>query len=179
MAKSKKKRHPVFPPYLCGICIFVIYTTTMKKVIFHLVCLASFTLSYSQNYRSAANSQYWKNRKPFEGYWQQDVHYNIKAKINEKTDVVSATEELTYYNNSPDTLTFVYFHLYQNAFQPGSYFDKLTRANNVTPKYGHYEAQKKNEEIVSMTSNGVTLKKEEDNTILKVYWQSRCSRMIP
>jgi aminopeptidase N len=140
----------------------------MKKLLFYCLLLISY-FSLAQEYRSKENSYYWKNRKPFDGYWQQDVHYKIKAKLDEKTDIISATEELTYYNNSPDTLRFVYFHLYQNAFQPGSYFDKMTRENGVKPKYGHYEAQKKNEDILHLTSNGVELKKEEDNTIVKVY----------
>ena len=35
-------------------------------------------------YRSNDNPQYWQNRKPYDGYWQQDVHYTIKADINEK-----------------------------------------------------------------------------------------------
>ena len=141
----------------------------MKKIIFLTILLSSCIHAYSQSFRSTSNPQYWKNRKPFEAYWQQDVDYKIKARIDEKTDIISASEELTYYNNSPDTLNFVFFHLYQNAFQPGSYFDKMTRENGVTPKYGKYEVQKKNTEILSLSSNGIKLKQEEDNTIVKVY----------
>ncbi|HEY4797860.1 MAG TPA: M1 family peptidase, partial [Bacteroidia bacterium] len=62
-----------------------------------------------------------------------------------------------------------YFHLYQNAFQPGSYYDKMTRENGVKPRYGKYEAQKKNEEIISLKSNGLELKREADNTVVKVF----------
>ena len=141
----------------------------MKKFCLFVLCLLSSVLLLAQSYRSASNPQYWKNRKPFEGYWQQDVDYKIKARVDEKTDIISATEDLTYYNNSPDTLAFVYFHLYQNAFQPGSYFDKMTRQNGVSPRYGKYEAQKKNTEILKMSSNGMDLKKVEDNTIVKVF----------
>src|SRR3989304_2240052 len=141
----------------------------MKKIALLAFCLLPFAFLLSQSYRSSNNPNYWKNKKPFEGYWQQDVDYKIKAKLDEKTNIISATEELTYYNNCPDTLTFVYFHLYQNAFQPGSYFYKMSRENGVTPKYGKYEAQKKNTEILSLISNGVELKKSEDNTIVKVY----------
>lgn len=141
----------------------------MKNILLLPLCLLTSYFLPAQEYRSSSNPQYWKNRKPFEGYWQQDVDYKIKAKLDEKTSIISATEEITYYNNSPDTLPFVYFHLYQNAFQPGSYFDKMTKANGVTPHYGKYEAQKKNEEILSLTSNGIELKKDEDNTILKAY----------
>ncbi|MBU6324590.1 MAG: hypothetical protein KJS92_03805, partial [Bacteroidetes bacterium] len=34
------------------------------------------------HYRSAANPHYWKNRIPVPGYWQQDVHYRIRAVLN-------------------------------------------------------------------------------------------------
>lgn len=33
------------------------------------------------DYRSQTNPLYWKNRKPFTDYWQQDVHYNITASL--------------------------------------------------------------------------------------------------
>ena len=141
----------------------------MKRIVLLLLASGLFLIAHSQSYRSSSNPQYWKNRKPNEAYWQQDVNYKIKARLNEKTDIISATEELTYYNNSPDTLSFVFFHLYQNAFQPGSYFDKMTKENGVTPKYGIYEAQKKNTEILELLPDGIALKKEEDNTIVKVY----------
>lgn len=139
----------------------------MKKAILPFLLLVSHFLL--AQYRSSSNIHYWKNRPPYAGYWQQDVHYKIKATINEKTSIVNGEEELTYYNNSPDTIRFVYFHLYQNAFQPGSYYDKMTLANGVYPKYGKYESQRKNTEILHITSDGTELKREEDNTIVKVY----------
>ena len=49
---------------------------------------------------------------------------------------------LTYWNNSPDNLDIVYFHLYQNAFQPDSYYDDLQKQNGKSPNYGKYESQK-------------------------------------
>lgn len=120
-------------------------------------------------YRANDNPQYWKNRIPFEGYWQQDVHYIIKAKINEQTDIIDGDLTLIYTNNSPDDLPFVYFHLYQEAFQPGSYFDKLNHANNSYPNYGPYEKLGLGTEVSEVISAGHVLKTEQDNTILKVY----------
>src|SRR3954463_7928532 len=76
--------------------------------------------------------------RPYVGYWQQSVHYTIKAELNDATDLINGSEQLTYSNNSPDTLLFVYFHLYQNAFQPGSYLDALEKANGVQPKYSQH-----------------------------------------
>ena len=115
------------------------------------------------------NIYYWKNRKPNEAYWQQDVHYTINAQIEEKTDIITGSENLIYWNNSPDDLNFVYFHLYQNAFQPCSYLDNLYRNNGVIPKFGKYESQKLGTEISSLKINGKAVKTELDNTILKVF----------
>ena len=120
-------------------------------------------------YRSSANSLYWANRKPYTGYWQQDVYYKINASINENTDILDGYEELTYYNNSPNDLEYVYFHLYQNAYQPGSYFDNLYLTNGNKPDYGHYESQGLGIQIEQITINNVDVKTELDNTILKVF----------
>jgi hypothetical protein len=148
--------------------------------IFFLLLFIS-VASYSQpagkdvSYRSADNPYYWKNRLPFPGYWQQDVAYNIKATVDEQSNIISGDLTLHYFNNSPDTLTFVYFHLYQNAFQPGSYLDNLNRNNNFPVKYGKYESQKKGTVIeqfeVTGTNNNEESYKPElifDNTILRV-----------
>ncbi len=121
------------------------------------------------SYRSAENPNYWKNRPPFEGYWQQDVHYTIKARIDEKTDIIAGEERLEYWNNSPDELTFVFFHLYQNAFQPGSYYDNLQENNLRKQRYGRYESVAKGTEIEKLTVDGQPVKTELDNTLLKVW----------
>ena len=55
--------------------------------------------------------------------WQQRVSYKINADVNAETNLISGVESLEYYNNSPDKLDRVFFHLYWNAFQPGSEMD--------------------------------------------------------
>jgi len=60
-----------------------------------------------------------------ERYWQQEVHYRMDVRLDTEDHVISGREDLTYYNHSPDTLNRLYFHLYQNAFTRGSYYDKL------------------------------------------------------
>ena len=105
-------------------------------------------------FRNADNPYYWKNKLPFEGYWQQDVHYNIKANIDELTDIISGTQQLEYWNNSPDELEFVFFHLYQNAFQPGSYYENLIHHNGIKPNWGRYEKEGKGTEILKLQADG-------------------------
>lgn len=126
-------------------------------------------LGPKNNYQSKQNPYYWKNRKPFASYWQQDVHYTIKANIDETKDIITGNEKLTYTNNSPDTLYYVYFNLYQNAFQPGSYLDKLQKANDVHPTYGKYEKKGMGTLIDSLWSDGSPLNGKLDNTVLKIY----------
>ncbi|MFH0865490.1 MAG: M1 family metallopeptidase [Bacteroidota bacterium] len=145
----------------------------MRKIFFFSFLAFIFCIEISAQtgaafYRSADNIYYWKNRMPYEGYWQQDVYYNIKANIDEKTDILTGNEELTYWNNSPDTLNCIYFHLYQNAFQPESYYDALMKSLGQTPYYGIYEMRKWNIKVESISSDSKELKTETDNTILKV-----------
>lgn len=120
-----------------------------KNILIFIGIILGASNSFAQNkpYRDASNQHYWKNRKPFEGYWQQDVAYKIKASVNDKTDIVDGEEELVYYNNSPDTLAFLYFHLYQNAFIKGGYLEQLNLANNFKQKFGPYENAGKGTEI--------------------------------
>ncbi len=123
----------------------------------------------ANSFRSLQNPYYWKNRKPFEGYWQQDVYYNIQATIDDKTNIVDGNEELTYFNNSPDELNFVYFHLYSNAQVKNSYLSDLYKNNKIGVHYGKYQEQELGTHVSSISINGKELKTELDNTVLKVY----------
>lgn len=119
-------------------------------------------------YRNKNNKYYWQNRKPDAAYWQQDVHYTINAKINETEHVIEGSEELAYWNNSPDTLKYVYFHLFQNAFIKGSYLHQLELANKVKPRMGKKESAGLGIVVDNVTVDGKTAELVLDNTILKV-----------
>jgi len=62
-------------------------------------------------------------------YWQQAVDYKMEVTMDVKNFRYKGTQQLVYTNNSPDTLKKVYYHLYNNAFQPGSEMD--VRAQNI------------------------------------------------
>lgn len=56
-------------------------------------------------------------------YWQQHIAYKMNVDMNVSDYTYSGTSEVTYTNHSPDTLNRVFFHLYYNAFRPGSDMD--------------------------------------------------------
>jgi len=50
-------------------------------------------------------------------YWQQQVNYSISVALNDKAHTLSGSLKLEYTNNSPDTLPFIWFHLWPNAYK--------------------------------------------------------------
>ena len=60
-------------------------------------------------------------------YWQQEIKYDIEVDFDHKMHQFNLSQEITYTNNSPDDLEKVFFHLYYNAFQPGSMMDVRSR----------------------------------------------------
>lgn len=60
---------------------------------------------------------------PNPGYWQQQADYKMELSMDVKTFQYKGTQVLDYSNNSNDTLKKVFFHLFPNAFQPGSEMD--------------------------------------------------------
>ena len=59
--------------------------------------------------------------------WQQRIKYVIDVHMNVATNQFTGTEKIDYWNNSPDTLNRLFFHLYWNAFQPNSMMDVRSR----------------------------------------------------
>ncbi|MBM3441176.1 MAG: M1 family metallopeptidase [Bacteroidetes bacterium] len=55
--------------------------------------------------------------------WQQRVKYKMDIEVDAAANRFSGKQALEYWNNSPDTLRVLYYHLYWNAFQPGSMMD--------------------------------------------------------
>src|SRR5690606_35061986 len=90
------------------------------------------------------------------------------------THRLTGQQKLTYYNNSPDTLDKVYYHLYFNAFQPGSMMD--VRSRNIVdpdPRVTDRISKLKPDEIgfqhiQSLKQNGRKISWHVDGTILEV-----------
>ncbi|TAG54549.1 MAG: M1 family peptidase [Cytophagales bacterium] len=142
----------------------------MKTFLFLLPIFIFAQSPYTVPFRSLENKYYWKINKPYEGYWQQDVKYTIKAKVDDEENSIEATEfTLVYYNNSPQKLNEIFFHLNENAFQPESYYHKLWKGNKLKPKFGKSEAKGLGTTTENWKVNGTEVKTQLDNTILKVF----------
>lgn len=77
------------------------------------------------DYRAASGA-------PGHRYWQQQVDYKINVTLNETGRALTGSAEIRYKNNSPDTLTYLWFMLDQNEVLPNS-IAELTR---TTPETG-------------------------------------------
>lgn len=109
----------------------------MKRVVIYFIALWSLTTIAQQQgtwngkfeqlgemlptpntYRTGAGA-------PGPAYWQQRADYVINAEVNDETQTLSGSETITYYNNSPETLTYLWLQLDQNITADNS----MTRAS--------------------------------------------------
>jgi hypothetical protein len=137
----------------------------MKQVkrlqLFLFVALAGLSLQAQQN-----------------GYWQQHVDYTMDVEMDVKNFRYTGTQKLVYTNNSPDELKRVFYHLFYNAFQPGSEMDarlqhikdpdkrmmdgdKSRIASLSETEMGHLHAER-------LTQDGQPVSFSEEGTILVV-----------
>ncbi len=68
--------------------------------------------------------------RPGPAYWQQRADYDIDVRLDPATYRVSGNETITYTNNSPEALDFLWLHLEQKLFAPGSRGAALTPAGS-------------------------------------------------
>lgn len=107
--------------------------------------------------------------------WQQRVNYEMDIKMDVKKHQYAGTQRLTYTNNSPDTLTRLFYHLYFNAFQPNSMMDIRSRTiADADPRVSDRIFKLKEEEygwikVKSLLVNGQKVRHETNETILEVW----------
>jgi Peptidase family M1 domain len=169
--------------YVVAICTdfqsFIIYMKQLLFIFIALIISQNLLIAQNKNWRkddsyylsatkyiSPDNPFYWKKRKPFMDYWQQDVHYRILCNLQPDYNMIEGRETLTYRNNSPDRLDVLYFNLYQNAYTKGSYMDKMYQQQGKKLDFGD---NAKGTEIGTVMHEGKPAKIEMDNTIMKVY----------
>ena len=128
----------------------------MKRCLSILICFGLSFVCYSQS------------------YWQQEAHYQMDIDFNTKNHQFDGLQKLTFINHSPDTLKKVFYHLYFNAFQPGSMMDVRSRTIVDPDRRVGDRISKLNpsemgiQQILSLKQNGEDLIFTIDGTILDV-----------
>ena len=107
-------------------------------------------------------------------YWQQAVDYTMEVALDTETAIYNGTQKLVYTNNSPETLNKVFYHLYFNAFKPGS--EMAVRLKNSADKNRRFKIsvdsltqdQQGYLKVSGLTQDGVKLSPIDSETILEV-----------
>lgn len=106
--------------------------------------------------------------------WQQHIEYAMEIDMDVNTNQFTGTQKASYTNNSPDVLNKVFYHLYFNAFQPGSMMDVRSRTirdpdrrvgdriSTLAPDEIGYQ------KVLSLTQDGQPLDYETVGTVLEV-----------
>ena len=114
--------------------------------------------------------------------WQQRVKYVMNVDVNVTLNQFKGKQRLEYTNNSPDTLNRVFYHLYWNAFQPGSMMDSRSRELGAQSVNDHpdWDGRVKDrilhlkpdeigyQKVLSLKMNGLPQSYKEEETILEV-----------
>jgi hypothetical protein len=108
------------------------YHTKMKRVFLAVMAMSVVTGVWAQGGQSNPNSNHANKFEqlgtllptpneyrtasgaPGPKYWQQRADYNIKCTLDEKALKLTGSETITYYNNSPDVLTYIWLQLDEN-----------------------------------------------------------------
>ncbi len=137
----------------------------MKKIILVFFALLAACIGFAQPAR-----------------WQQAVKYTMNIDMDVSTNKFTGKQKLEYSNNSPDALSRVFYHLYFNAFQPGSSMDVRSQELGKVMVNGRADwdgrvrdriAKLKPEEtgyqkIISLKMNGIAQPFKYHETILEV-----------
>lgn len=142
----------------------------MKKTLF-LTLSAVITFACAQ---TKEITYVQKNASSNTSYWQQKVNYTMDIDMDVNNYQYKGTQKLVYTNNSPDELTKVFYHLYLNAFQPGSQMD--VRSLNIKDpdrRVGDRISKLKPDKIGyikvnSLKQNGTAVRYETVGTVLEV-----------
>jgi hypothetical protein len=142
----------------------------MKKIL-SLIFIFSVLISCNET-KNVVHKQNTFNKKTT--YWQQHIDYSMDIDMDVNTYQYKGNQKAIYTNNSPDELTKVFYHLYFNAFQPGSQMDaRSLNIKDPSVKIGSRISKLKPNEIgyikvSSLKQNGANVSYETVGTILEV-----------
>ena len=112
------------------IIIRIFYILNLKVLMLLIILICSIPISAQNNplelyaprnikkaYRNGTRSL---DGKPGKNYWQNHGHYDINLIVKPPDRIINGNEEVTYFNNSPDTLKELAFRLILNIHKPGA-----------------------------------------------------------
>lgn len=103
------KNIPLLSSFLLALLISALSFAQQSKYDAHKLFDPNFLNQPGTIYRSGSG-------QPGPAYWQNRADYKISAALNTKENIVSGSETITYTNNSPDALPFIWLQLDQNLF---------------------------------------------------------------
>ncbi|MCX6296078.1 MAG: M1 family peptidase, partial [Bacteroidetes bacterium] len=114
----------------------------------------------ANNFRSASGA-------PGSQYWQQKADYNINAFLNEKTLTLEGEEQITYTNNSPDALSYLWLQLDENQ-------------HNANNESNYFDGSKINQPVTDAQLDGFDVKKQlKDYGVNIFYVEDITGKNIP
>jgi hypothetical protein len=136
----------------------------MRKALIALLAVMTATTVWGQQLAQRSDDQ----------RWQQHAKYVMEIDMNVETNQFTGTQRITYTNNSPDALDMVFYHLYFNAFQPGSMMDVRSRTiadpdRRVSDRISKLTATEIGyQKVKSLTMNGQAVDYKVEGTVLEV-----------
>lgn len=102
-------------------------------------------------------------------YWQQETNYTIDVSLNDSSHTLDGFLKLEYINHSPDTISFIWFHLWPNAFKNDrTAFSEQLLQNGRTDFYFSDKEQRGYINRLDFRTNNFTLKTEDHPSYIDV-----------
>ena len=121
------------------------------------------------SYRTASGA-------PGSAYWQQRCDYDISCELDETNRKITGSETLTYFNNSPDILTYLWLELDENehntknnaGYQNSSYMQQTVTEQDLKRLEGKFDREYGDNIKKVTTKNGIALKYTIQKTMMRV-----------
>ncbi len=85
----------------------------------------NYLLPTPNDYRTASGA-------PGPNYWQQRADYDISVELDEPNNIITGSETVTYFNNSPNPLSYLWLQLDENFHNPTSESNHTNTQQNAT-----------------------------------------------
>jgi hypothetical protein len=127
-----------FPRFFATVCLLLLGPVAFAQQTQQTLPVP---LSLQKTYAQGTRAQ---NGQPGPKYWQNTADYDLKVSFDPKTRLVAGTVNISYVNNSPDSLRQIWFKLYPNLYQKGA-----PRSSSFAPEDLHEGVK-----ISSLSING-------------------------